>query len=110
MVKLSFMFFNGLLILEKGYRTELIQFSRVDGSLIAVLRFWDFILSASLDIMFLLVLLYLYLHLLLTALFRFLRGINSNIFPAKCEFFGVLLIPLTFITIFLVILVNVLTI
>lgn len=46
------MFFNGLFILEKGYITELIQFSRVDGSLIAVLRFWDFILSTSLGITF----------------------------------------------------------
>lgn len=46
------MFFNGLFILEKGYTTELIQFTREDGSLIAGLRFWDFILSTSLDIMF----------------------------------------------------------
>lgn len=46
------MLFNGLFILEKGYITELIQFRREDGSLIAALRFWDFILSTSLDTMF----------------------------------------------------------
>lgn len=46
------MFFNGLFILEKGFTTELIQFSREDGSLIAVFKYWDFILSTRPYIMF----------------------------------------------------------
>lgn len=48
----NFLFFFGVLIIEKCCKTELTEFSREDGSLTVAPRFWDFSLSATPGIKF----------------------------------------------------------